>query len=93
MKLGYHKGTKLMEPDFSGKFEFGQKWLKNEVLGIFLKIDLLVGPRRSRIGPMVLPPSVSQSVSQSVSLSVRNTVFSKLAHLFFLIFLHEVRGP
>jgi hypothetical protein len=28
MKLGVHKGTKVTEPDFSGKFSFSEKWGK-----------------------------------------------------------------
>ena len=49
MKLGYHKGTKLTEPDFSEKNPFGRFWAKtgpkraqNEVFGIFMKIESLV---------------------------------------------------
>ena len=49
----------MTEPDFSGKFEFGQKW-----------------PKTAKNSP-----------------KMRFLVFfSKLLHLFFLIFLHEVRG-
>jgi len=29
MKLGVHKGSKVTEPDFSGKFSFGPNWAKS----------------------------------------------------------------
>ena len=59
MKLGYHKGTNLTEPDFSGKFEFGRKW-----------------------------PKTAQN-SQKMRFLV---FFSKLLHLFFLIFCIKLEG-
>ena len=49
MKLGYHKGTKLTSPDFSGKFVFWvsgskrvQKGPKIGSLSFFLKIASLL---------------------------------------------------
>ena len=87
MKLGFHKGTKLVEPDFSGKFVFGQKGPKNEVFGIFLKIASLLfsdfGPELEKFkGPIKL----LLSVSQSVSLCVCHAEFSVTTHRIFLIF-------
>ena len=52
MKLGDHKRRKVTEPNFSGKFSFGQKWgksrqkgtkrPKNRVFGLLCKIESLV---------------------------------------------------
>ena len=55
VKLGDHKHRKVTEPDFSGKFSFGQKWgkrpqkgpkkHKNRVFGLLCKIESLVFAR------------------------------------------------
>ena len=48
VKLGDHKCRKVTEPDFSGKFSFGQKWGKrpqNRVFRLLCKIESLVFAR------------------------------------------------
>ena len=55
MKLEDHKRRKVTEPDFSGKFSFGQKWgkrpqkgpkrPKNRIFGLLCKIESLVFAR------------------------------------------------
>jgi len=55
MKLGVHKGSKVTEPDFSGKLSFFEKWgksaqigpkrPKNRVFGFLRKIESLLFAR------------------------------------------------
>ena len=84
MKLGYHKGTKLTSPDFSGKFLFRvfgakrvQKWPKIGSLSFFSRLlhyfFLILDPNFSKLGPIKLLLSVSPSVClrPSVRPSVR----------------------
>ena len=45
MKLGVHKGSKVVEPNFFGKFSFAQIWAKRAQIWtflLFLKIQSLV---------------------------------------------------
>ena len=95
MKLGYHKGTKLTEPDFSGKFLFWvfgakrvQKWPKI-VFVVFLKIASLLfsdfGPELEKFGSYKIA-SVRLSVCQQ-------RTFLRIGSNDFSDFLHDVRGP
>ena len=55
MKLGVHRGSKVTEPNFSGKLSFSKKWgkraqkvpkrPKNRVFGLLCKIELLLFAR------------------------------------------------
>ena len=101
MKLGDHKRRKVMEPDFSGKFLFGQKMGKNGPkkskydfwicdFQVFLELThyffLIVCMKlEDHVGLCVTVPNFSRKISFSEK-EPKNRVFGHLRTIESLVF-------